>query len=201
LTADLGQLFNMLTGHSRDLRPDKLLIAPTTLLPRLLELIRSQAHDQGRIVCKVNHLSHTKVIDALYEASQAGAEIDLVTRTICCLRPGVPGLSDNVRVRSVVGPFLEHSRIYRFGHEPDPGAYLIGSADLMPRNLDNRVEAVTPVDDPRLRSRLDRVLDELLVDEALSWTLDADGSWKKMTGDRDAQQQLRADAIERSRDR
>jgi polyphosphate kinase len=198
LTSDLGELFNMLTGHSRDLRPDRLLIAPTTLRPRLLELIRSQAHEGGRIVAKANHLSHNEIINALYEASQAGCDIDLILRTICCLRPGIPGLSETIRVKSVVGPFLEHSRIYRFGHDPAPGAFLIGSADLMPRNLDNRVEAVTPVDDPALRDRLDEILDLLLADEALSWRLSADGTWEKLPGSANAQQRLRELATERA---
>jgi polyphosphate kinase len=128
-------------------------------------------------VIKVNNLSHNAVIDGLYAASQAGAQIDLIVRTICCLRPLVPGMSDNIRVRSIVGDFLEHSRIYRFGEDPAPGAYLIGSADLMTRNLENRVEAVTPVDDPRLRARLDDIIDACLKDDELSWDLLPDGSW------------------------
>lgn len=199
LTDDLGQLFNMLTGQSRDLQPARLLVAPSTLRPRLVELIRSQAHADGRIVIKVNHLSHVEVIEALYHAARAGADIDLVVRTICCLRPDVPGLSPGLRVRSVVGPILEHSRIYRFGHDPEPGAYLLGSADLMPRNLDNRVEAVAPVDDPDLRARLDEVLEALLADEALSWCLDGDGLWTRVDGDRNAQEDLARAAHERSR--
>lgn len=197
ITADLGQLFNMLTGHSRNLRPEQLLIAPTTLRSRVLELIDSQAHPDGRIVMKANHLAHERVMDALYAASQAGADIDLVLRTTCCLRPGLPGLSDTIRVKSVVAPFLEHSRIYRFGHEPAPGAYLVGSADLMSRNLDNRVEAVVPVDQPDLRARLDTVLEELLADEALSWMLGPNGRWTKVVGDRNAQQELAAQAMAR----
>jgi polyphosphate kinase len=199
LTADLGQLFNMLTGHSRNLRPDKLLIAPTTLRPRLVELIESQAHPDGRIFFKANHLAHHQIIDALYAASQAGAAIDLVLRTTCCLRPGIPGLSDNIRVKSVVGPFLEHSRIYRFGHDPEPGAYLIGSADLMSRNLDNRVEAVAPVDQADLRARLDTIVEQVLADEALSWELHPSGRWTKLPGDHNLQEELAAAAIARSR--
>ena len=199
LTADLGQLFNMLTGHSRNLRPDKLLIAPTTLRPRLLELIESQTHPDGRIFFKANHLAHHQIIDALYAASQAGASIDLVLRTTCCLRPGIPGLSDRIRVKSVVGPFLEHSRIYRFGHDPEPGAYLIGSADLMSRNLDNRVEAVAPVDQADLRARLDTVVEQVLADEALSWVLHPSGRWTKVPGDHNVQEAMAAAAIARSR--
>jgi len=199
LTADLGQLFNMLTGHSRNLRPKKLLIAPTTLRPRLTELIESQTHPDGRIFMKANHLAHHDIIDALYAASTAGASIDLVLRTTCCLRPGIPGLSDNIRVKSVVGPFLEHSRIYRFGEDPEPGAYLIGSADLMSRNLDNRVEAVTPVDQADLRVQLDTIVDQLLADEALSWDLHPDGTWSRTPGDHNVQEELAAAAIARSR--
>lgn len=198
LTADLGQLFNMLTGHSRNLRPRKLLIAPTTLRPRLLELIESQAHPDGRIFLKANHLAHRQIIDALYAASQAGASIDLVLRTTCSLRPGIPGLSEGIKVKSVVGPFLEHSRIYRFGHDPEPGGYLIGSADLMARNLDNRVEAVVPVDQADLRVQLDTIVEQLLADEALSWQLHPNGAWSRITGDHNVQEGLAAAAIARS---
>ena len=119
------------------------------------------------------------MIDALYAASQAGVPIDLIVRGICCLRPGVPGLSETIRVRSIVGEFLEHSRIYRFGADPVEAEYLIGSADLMPRNLDRRVEAVVPVDDLRLRARLAEVLDVALADDVLAWELVADGTWSR----------------------
>ena len=196
LTADLGQLFNMLTGHSRTAAFERLLVAPVTLLDRILELIDSQAHPDGRIVIKVNNLSHNSVIDALYQASKAGAEIDLIVRTICCLRPMVTGMSERIRVRSIVGDFLEHSRIYRFGENPKPGAYLIGSADLMTRNLENRVEAVAPVDDPRLRERLDDIIDACLQDDVLSWHLLPDGSWIQRPSENDfnAQRYLQAQA-------
>ena len=180
LTRDLGGLFNMLTGHSRHLETEKLVVAPSQLLPRLLELIRSQARPGGRIVIKVNNISHEATIDALQEASRAGASVDLIIRSICCLRPGMEGRSENIRVRSVVGEILEHSRVYKFGDDPAPGAYLMGSADLMTRNLEKRVEAVTPVDDPRLRARLDQMLDVLLADDVSSWTLDADGTWHRV---------------------
>jgi len=201
LTRDLGQLFNMLTGHSRTADFERLLVAPVTLLDRKLELIRSQAHPGGRIVVKVNNLSHNGIIDALYEASQAGAEIDLIVRTICCLRPGVPGLSENIRVRSIVGDFLEHSRIYRFGEAPAPGAYLIGSADWMTRNLENRVEAVAPVDEAQLRERLDDVLDSCLKDDVLAWQLGPDGTWSKIPTEAsfNVQTYLRAQAERRRR--
>ena len=138
------------------------------------------------------------MIDALYEASQAGAEIDLIVRGICCLRPGVPGLSETIRVRSIVGRFLEHSRIFRFGERAE-ATHFIGSADLMPRNLDRRVEALVPVTDPSLAGRLDEILD-VLADDMLAWELGADGTWTKVRGERgiDAQQRLQELAVERA---
>ncbi|MDQ3978846.1 MAG: polyphosphate kinase 1, partial [Actinomycetota bacterium] len=145
--ADLTDLFNYLTGYSRQTGFRKLLVAPVSLRPRILELIRAEQDkgEKGRIVLKLNNLVDAAVIDALYEASSAGVEIDLIVRSICCLRPGVPGLSDHIRVRSIVGRFLEHSRIFAFGRRENR-RFLIGSADLMPRNLDRRVEAVVPVE-------------------------------------------------------
>ena len=123
----------------------------------------------------------TAIIERLYEASNAGVEIDLIVRGICCLRPGVPGLSDNIRVRSIVGRYLEHARIYRFGHGgADCGpVHYIGSADLMPRNLDRRVEALAPVTAPDLRAQLDEIIDIQLAEDILAWVLGADGTWHK----------------------
>jgi polyphosphate kinase len=139
------------------------------------------------------------MIDALYEAARAGAEVDLIVRSICCLRPGVPGLSENIRVRSIVGRYLEHSRIYRFGRG-DEAAYLIGSADLMQRNLDRRVEVLTPVAEPTLQRRLDEILDLLDADDALAWELDSDGNWHRVSevGTVDAQEQLQQSATARA---
>ncbi|MGZ4800892.1 MAG: RNA degradosome polyphosphate kinase, partial [Acidimicrobiia bacterium] len=134
----------------------------------------------GRIVLKMNSLVDPSIIEALYAASNAGVSIDLIVRGICCLRPGVTGMSENIRVRSIIGRFLEHSRIYRFGTDPQTSEYLIGSADLMPRNLDRRVEAVTPVVAPALRARLDEILTTNLADDVLAWSLGADGSWEKI---------------------
>jgi polyphosphate kinase len=197
--ADLTDLFNLLTGYSRQREYRRLLVAPEYLRPEMLELIRGQAREGGRIVLKMNSLVDPDMVDALYEASQAGAEIDLIVRGICCLRPGIPGLSERVTVRSLVGRYLEHSRIFRFGERAEATHY-IGSADLMQRNLDRRVEALVPVVDPTLAARLDDVLDVLMQDDMLSWTLGADGTWTKVRGERgiDAQQRLQVLAVERA---
>lgn len=181
LGADLSDLFNVLTGYSRQRRYRRLLVAPTSLLDRLLELIeREAAADDGHIVAKMNALVDPAVIDALYDASQRGTTVDLVVRGICALRPGVPGLSERIRVRSIIGRYLEHSRIFRFG-SPERGLdYLIGSADWMNRNLRGRVEAVAPVDDPVLQQRLEEILRINLADDALAWELGPDAAWTKL---------------------
>ena len=178
LGSDLTELFNHLTGYSRQGEYRKIIVAPTQLRSALLELIAGQARPGGRITMKMNALVDSSTIDALYSASAAGAEIDLVVRGICCARPGLPGVSERIRVRSILGRYLEHSRIFRFG-EPGDAEYLIGSADLMPRNLDRRVEAALRVTDPRIRARLDEILDVNLSDDVLSWTLDSEGVWRK----------------------
>ena len=151
---------------------------------------------------KMNSLVDPAMIDELYDASCAGVEIDLIVRSICCLRPGVPGLSESIRVRSIVGRFLEHSRIYAFGRR-DRRRYLIGSADLMPRNLDRRVEAVTPVEDPDLQRRLQEILDVCLADDNLASELDADGCWNKVPTEKDVHthRRLHELAHERARGR
>ncbi|MGH8899619.1 MAG: polyphosphate kinase 1 [Egibacteraceae bacterium] len=202
LTEDLAELFNMLTTNGRQGSFQRLLVAPVDLKPRLLKLIEGQAHEDGRIVIKVNNLSHEEMIRGLYRASQNGAEIDLVVRSICCLRPGIEGLSERIRVRSIVGPFLEHSRIFRFGDPGDEATYLLGSADLMSRNLENRIEAVIPVDDPTLRSRLDVILDLCLQDTELAWGLGSDGAWRRIQpdGDRVEVQQALKDLARRRAD-
>lgn len=198
--ADLTDLFNLLTGYSRQQHYRTVLVAPDFLRPRIRELIREQAREGGRIVLKLNALVDPDVIEALYEAAQAGARIDLIVRGICCLRPGVSGLSENVRVRSLVGRYLEHSRIFRFGEGEDARHY-IGSADLMQRNLDHRVEAAVPVPDPALCARLDEMLDVLLRDDTLAWTLGRDGAWTKVPTERgvNAQQRFQEMAVERAR--
>ncbi len=180
LGADVSELFNVLTGYSRQTEYRELMVAPTTLRKGILRLIEEEAQsDDGRIVLKTNNLVDPEIIDRLYDASQRGVQVDLLVRSICCLRPGVPGLSENIRVRSLVGRFLEHSRIFRFGNESRGVRYYIGSADMMERNLDRRVEAVVPVKDPALRKRLDEVLELELHDDTLSWTLH-DGTWTKV---------------------
>jgi polyphosphate kinase len=179
--ADLTDLFNFLTGYSRRTRYRKLLVAPASLRERIVSLIDEQARAGGRIVLKMNNLVDETVIDALYRASQAGAEIDLVIRGICCLRPGVTGLSERIRVRSIVGRYLEHSRVFAFGDPASgPVRYFIGSADMMPRNLDGRVEVIVPIEDPELQQRLQGVLDVNLADRSQAWLLDADGTWRKL---------------------
>ena len=182
--ADLTQLFNYLTGYGRDVQYERLLVAPDSIRPGLESLVRNEiaiAKDgaPAAITLKMNSLVDAAMIDLLYEASQAGVEVDLIVRGICCLVPGVPGMSENIRVRSIVGRYLEHSRTYRFANGDGPGQprYLIGSADLMPRNLDRRVEAVAPVTDASLQERLQEVLDINLADDTLAWTLGPTGTW------------------------
>jgi polyphosphate kinase len=174
LGADLSELFNHLTGYSKPGEYRRLFVAPDELRPSLANLIRSQAHPGGRITMKMNSLADSSLIDELYAAASAGAKIDLIVRGICCLRAGVPGLSDSIRVRSIVGRYLEHSRIFRFGERGDPDVeYILGSADLMPRNLDR-------VTDPRSRDRLDEILDLNLADDVLAWDLEPDGTWHRV---------------------
>ena len=200
LGSDLTDLFNLLTGYSRQREYGRLLVAPVTLRPRLVELVNEEAAGpNGQIVLKMNSLVDPDMIDALYGASQAGVQIDLLIRGICCLRPGVPGLSENIRVRSLVGRFLEHSRVFRFGAH-DRSRYFIGSADLMPRNLDRRVEAVAPVEDPALRARLDEVFEACLADDVLAWELGPSGRWTKVPTERgiDAQARLMEAAVARA---
>ncbi|MEX1178053.1 MAG: RNA degradosome polyphosphate kinase [Nitriliruptor sp.] len=179
--ADLSDLFNVLTGYSRQSEYRELVIAPATLLPRMLALIeREAAADDGHIIAKVNGLTDPEIIDALYAASAAGTTVELIVRGICSLRPGVPGLSENITVRSIVGRFLEHSRVFRFGSSARGYDYLIGSADLMERNLRRRVEALAPVTDPALQARLETLLQLNLADDRLAWELAADAAWTRV---------------------
>jgi polyphosphate kinase len=161
----------------------------------------AKAGSDGRVIIKVNGLDDPAVIDALYEASAAGVSIDLVIRGICCLRPGVPGLSETIRVRSIVGRFLEHSRIFRFGGSAQrPARFYIGSADLRRRNLDRRVEAMIPVDAPDAVRQLGEILNTNLADDSQAWSLMPDGNWERVTDIEGiaTQEVLAAQALERS---
>jgi polyphosphate kinase len=181
LGADLSDVFNLLTGYSRQERYRRLLVAPSTLKQALIGFIREEAEaGDGSIVLKVNSLVDPETIEALYEASGRGVDVDLIVRGMCCLRPGVPRLSERIRVRSIVGRYLEHSRIFRFGSEARGFRHFIGSADVMPRNLERRVEVTVPVLDPALRDRLDEILRTALEDDELAWILRPDGSWSKV---------------------
>ena len=181
LGADLTDLFNYLTGYSRQRSYRKLLVAPVNMRDRMTELIEREtrhARDNhpGRIVAKMNSLLDPKIIGKLYEASQAGVKIDLIIRGICCLRPQLPGVSENIRVLSVIGKFLEHSRIFYFYNRGEEEVF-IGSADWMPRNLNRRVEAITPVEDTDLAKDLQEILGVLLADNRQAWDLQSDGSY------------------------
>ncbi len=178
--ADLSELFNVLTGYGRQREYRRLLVAPTSLREGVVARIRAQAEHgtEGSITMKINHLADPGIIDELYAASQAGARVDLIVRGVCCLRPGVPGLSDSITVRSIVGRFLEHSRVFRFG-SGDDAEYLIGSSDMMPRNLNGRVETLVPIHHPRLRRRLEELLQVDLADDRLAWSL-TDDTWTRV---------------------
>jgi polyphosphate kinase len=183
---EVANLFNTLTGYGHPKRQRKVLVAPESLRDGLLEEIDKtvSAHNAGRpsrIVMKMNSLVDQQCIEALYKASQAGLPIDLNIRGICCLKPGVPGVSETIRVHSVVGRFLEHSRIYTF-HRGDESTYFIGSADLMPRNLDTRVELLVPIERPELRAELDDTLERCMADDTFSWVMDAEGGWTRQHG-------------------
>jgi polyphosphate kinase len=184
IAADVADLFNYLTGFGRPAHFRKLLVAPFGLRQRLIEEIRlvgeaARAGKKARIRIKVNGLTCAEVIDALYAASNAGARIDLLVRGVCSVRAGVPGMSDNIRVRSVLGRFLEHSRLFVF-EAGDRTAMFLGSADLMPRNLDHRVEVLAPIEAVGLQSEIAATLDTLLSDTAGSWELAADGTWRRI---------------------
>ena len=185
--ADVSDLFNSLTGYSRQQLYRKLLVAPTNLRTRFIELIeREAAHAAAgrpaRIIGKMNALVDPEVIDALYRASQAGVDIDLIVRGICCLRPGIPGTSDRIRVVSIIGRFLEHSRVWQFANGGTDEFY-IGSSDWMQRNFDRRVEAVAPVEEPALHLRLRSLLGTYLEDNRQAWDLDAGGVWTQRQPD------------------
>jgi polyphosphate kinase len=191
--ADVAQLFNHLTGYSRAHDYSTLLVAPRDLRRQLLDLIEHEASFgvDGEIVMKCNSIADEEMVEALYRASAAGVRIELLVRGICCLRPGVLGMSENIRVRSILGRYLEHSRIYRFKNGNVvvngrvPGAvsdqiHLIGSADLMPRNLNRRVEVLMPIENERHRAWLDQAIDFQLAAGIVCWELQPDDTWKRM---------------------
>jgi polyphosphate kinase len=185
--ADVADMFNFLTGFARPRAYRRVLVAPAHMRAGILEEIERtvSAHREGkpaRIRLKMNSLVDRACIQALYRASQAGVPVEINTRGICCLRPGVPGVSENIRVISIVGRFLEHSRIFSFERDEDCTVY-IGSADLMPRNLDTRVELLTPVRDETLRAELLDTLDRCFADNVNAWELDEDGAWTRRTPD------------------
>ncbi len=184
VTADVTDLFNVLTGVARKERYRRLLVAPVSLRSGILELIatevdRQRTHGDGRIVLKVNSIVDAGIIGALYEASQASVPIDIIVRGMCSLVPGVPDVSETIAVRSIIGRFLEHSRILSFGRG-DREQFLIGSADLMERNLDRRVEALVPVTDGALQDRLRHILEIMLSDDRRAWRLDQEGAWRRV---------------------
>jgi polyphosphate kinase len=197
--ADVAEMFNFLTGYGRPAVYRKVLVSPTTMRDRFIgEIERTvathEAGEEARIALKMNSLVDAGCIRALYAASQAGVKVDLNVRGICCLRPGVEGVSDNIRVVSIVGRFLEHSRVYAF-QRGEETQVLMGSADMMPRNLDSRVELVAPVEDPDLRAEMVEVLERCFADDENSWELGSDGGWTRNTpdpaGGRSVQRELR----------
>jgi polyphosphate kinase len=200
---DLVKLFNYFTGHALHEEYRELMIAPGNMRERFVELIRREtAHARegrdARIVAKVNRLEDPEIVEELYRASRAGVDVDLVVRDICRLRPGLDGASENVSVTSIVGRFLEHSRVFYFD---DDGAhrYYIGSADWMERNLDDRVEAVTPIHDPVLQDRLREILDTCLADNRDAWEMQPDGSYVRQRPDDDPPRRAQATFMEQAR--
>ena len=189
IAADVADLFNHITGFGRPQRFRKLLVAPLGLRERLIEEIKTvgaaaEAGKTARIRFKVNALTDEAIVHELYRASQQGAEIDVVARSICTLWPGMEGLSENIRVRSILGRFLEHSRVFSF-QAGKKSSYFIGSADLMPRNLDHRLEILAPVEDSAVQQRLSAAFDILLADNTQAWELLADGTWHRLRPKKD----------------
>jgi polyphosphate kinase len=187
IAADIADLFNFVTGFGRPSSFRKILVAPFNLRRELVERIRAvgaaaAAGEHARIRIKVNNLADPQITEELYKASQAGAEIDLIIRAVCVLRPGVEGLSERIRVRSILGRFLEHSRLYCF-EAGDSKSYLLGSADLMPRNLDHRIEMIVPVEAPHVRAEIETIFRRLLNDNSQAWTLAPNGSWTRVQPD------------------
>jgi polyphosphate kinase len=185
IAADVADLFNYITGFGRPRRFRKLLVAPFTLRSRLVEEIRAVAAaaregGHARIRLKVNHLVDPGIVEELYAASRAGVQIDAVARTTCVLRPGVEGHSETIRVRSLLGRFLEHSRVFAF-EAGDRATTYIGSPDLVQRNLDHRIEVLAPVENARVRQEIHALLDSALADDTNAWLLGPDGTWTRAT--------------------
>jgi len=188
ITDDVVNLFHYLTGHADQPNFNAILVAPMTMRPRLLDLIHREMQNKragkpARIIAKMNQLEDPDMIEALCEASNAGVPIDLIIRGFCCLRPGVPGHSENIRIRSIIGRFLEHSRIFYFANgaqDPADGEYYIGSADWMFRNLSKRIEVVTPIFAAGPKARLWEILDVCLRDQREAWVLDAEGKYDQL---------------------
>jgi polyphosphate kinase len=203
VAADVAELFNALTGAARSPEYRKAVVAPDHMRSWYLDEVERtiEAHEQGletRIVLKLNSLVDARCIQALYEASQAGVPVDINVRGICCLRPGVAGVSENIRVVSVVGRFLEHSRVYGF-HRGDERFYWMGSGDLMPRNLDTRVELLVPIEDPKGRAEIEETIELCLADDTFAWDLKSDDTWERRGGGtRSVQGELMERAAERA---
>jgi polyphosphate kinase len=181
--ADLMDLFNFLTGYSRQQHFRKLLVAPVTMRRRFIELIETEianalAGRPARIVAKSNGLDDSEIVRKLYEASQAGVQISLIIRGNCRIRPGLPGISENIEVISIIGRYLEHHRIFYFENNGDP-LYFMGSADWMTRNLSARVEAITPVEDRNLQRQLQTILEVCLTDKRQAWKMMSDGRYRR----------------------
>ena len=186
IAADVADLFNYVTGFGRPQRFRKLIVAPFTMRSRLVEEIRrvATAAAEGRRVrirLKTNALVDPTIVEELYAASAAGVPIEILARSICMLRPGVEGMSETIRVRSIVGRFLEHSRIYWFETDDQTSVYF-GSADLMPRNLERRIEVVAPIEGARARAEVNAILDSAFADTTNAWELGSDGTWTRAVG-------------------
>jgi polyphosphate kinase len=194
ITGDIVTLFHFLTGRSRTPSFSSLLVAPMNMRTQFMERIEREIenHNAGRparIICKMNQLEDGEVCEALSRASQAGVRVDLIVRGLCCLAPSVPGLTENIHIRSIIGRFLEHSRIFHFAagsEDPLDGDFLIGSADWMHRNLSERVEAAVPILERRLRARLWEILQVCLSDRRSAWLMQPDGSYRQLQPDPDS---------------
>ena len=200
---DVGELFNYLTGFARIGRYEKIIVSPLSTRARVIEMINAQRDRgaDGKIAMKVNGLTDPAIIDALYEASGEGVEIRLEVRTLCCLRPGVAGLSENITVHSLVGEFLEHSRILIFGRAGEEGfSIYLGSADLMERNLDRRVEVLVPIEDPVLKRELIEAFEVTWRDDLFTWVLGTDRRWRRLqaVNNFSAQREFKRRATDRS---